>query len=228
MGADGIHSILARRTRGAWLREDRTQTFGYFLPGSFTDRLMIQFLRRGNGYIWAFPRPDHVSLGICCDLGTWSSEELRRELVRFAAEHYPGAPLKDAPRFSALVPTPREATMARVPAEGRTWALAGDALGTVDPITREAQAETLDGRFPSCRRLPAPKIVETRRALYPICHFLKRGDRSNPALPQTALPRATTSPPLSKLTDGVSIYCHRPCSRMSSPTATAARTYMAG
>jgi hypothetical protein len=38
-------------------------TAGYFIPGR-SSLMQIQFLKGITGYIWVFPRADHVSAGI--------------------------------------------------------------------------------------------------------------------------------------------------------------------
>ncbi len=137
IGADGARSIIGRSVGQVRAREDLTQTLGYYPRGEFPPRITVQFLGEGNGYLWAFPRPDHVSLGIGCDLGSWTSKDLWRRLDQFAMDVYGDIDLEKAKRFSALIPSFREDALARLVAEGQGWALCGDALGLVDPITRE-------------------------------------------------------------------------------------------
>jgi flavin-dependent dehydrogenase len=57
---------------------------------------------------------------------------------------YGNIDLKKAPRFSALIPSAHEETLKRIVAEGPGWALCGDALGLVDPITREGIISALE------------------------------------------------------------------------------------
>ena len=137
IGADGARSIVGRSVRQVRAREDLTQTLGYYLRGEFSPRITVQFLGEGNGYLWAFPRPDHVSLGIGCDLGSWTSKDLWKRLDQFTMEVYGDIDLEKVKRYSALIPSFRETTLERLVAEGPGWALCGDALGLVDPITRE-------------------------------------------------------------------------------------------
>jgi flavin-dependent dehydrogenase len=85
-----------------------------------------------------------LSLGIGCDLGCRSAKDLWKRLDKFAREVYGDIDLENAPRFSALIPSVREQTLEQVNAEGPGWALCGDALGLVDPITREGIIAALD------------------------------------------------------------------------------------
>lgn len=144
IGADGARSIVGRSVRQARSRHDLTQTLGYYHHSTLEPRLTVQFLSKGNGYLWAFPRLDHISLGIGCDLGSWSTKDLWERLERFATDVYGDVDLKKAPRFSALIPSACEETLERIVAEGPGWALCGDALGLVDPITREGIIAALD------------------------------------------------------------------------------------
>lgn len=156
VGADGVRSVVARGAGVTATRDDLTHTLGYFFPGRFGDELIVQFLPRGNGYLWAFPRPDHVSLGVACDLGSRRSRDLWADLHRFAREVYGRIDLGGAPRFSALIPSPRERKLARLQAEGPGWALCGDALAAVDPITREGITTAIETAVGLCDGLESP------------------------------------------------------------------------
>src|SRR5208337_843840 len=46
-------------------------TFGYYVPGR-DDLLRVQFFENFEGYAWAFPRTDHLSVGICGKIGEGS------------------------------------------------------------------------------------------------------------------------------------------------------------
>ncbi len=114
--------------------EDFEQTLGYYVPGQ-SDVLKIKFLPRFRGYLWSFPRPDHLSVGICGKLEENASATLRRRLEEFLDEE--GLSGRGACFFSHLLPSPRPETLLRRPLLGRNWALAGDAAALVDSITGE-------------------------------------------------------------------------------------------
>lgn len=114
--------------------EDFEQTVGYFVAAR-SDVIKIKFLPDFRGYLWSFPRPDHLSVGICGKLDENSSGKLRHYLENFVeAENLPrdGAQL-----YSHLLPSPRPETIRRRPVLGAKWALVGDAAATVDAITGE-------------------------------------------------------------------------------------------
>jgi len=60
---------------------DLMVTAGYFIPGRCS-LMQIRFLQGITGYIWVFPRADHVSAGIAGKMGETTAAELRRILER--------------------------------------------------------------------------------------------------------------------------------------------------
>jgi len=113
---------------------DLLVTAGYFIPGR-SSLLQIQFLKGITGYIWVFPRPDHVSAGIAGKMGETSTAELRRTLERWLEAN--GFSLEGARFFSHILPALRPRTLATLEVCGEGWAMIGDSAGLVDPITGE-------------------------------------------------------------------------------------------
>jgi flavin-dependent dehydrogenase len=109
---------------------------GYHLPLG-EDFIRIQFLKQFKGYIWTFPRSDHLSLGICSKLSDHSADELKSFLHLFARKIYGRTIPANTYFYSALIPTPELETLHRLKITGPSWALIGDAAGLVDPITGE-------------------------------------------------------------------------------------------
>ncbi len=64
--------------------DDLMVTAGYFIPGRCS-LMQIQFLKGISGYIWIFPRADHVSAGIVGKMGETSTAALRRMLEQWLA-----------------------------------------------------------------------------------------------------------------------------------------------
>jgi flavin-dependent dehydrogenase len=109
-------------------------TLGYYLPVP-CDVLRVQFYEKFEGYAWAFPRPDHVSVGICGKVGVEPMAALRDRLSAFM-QTFGYAP--DPRRiFSHLLPSLSIESWDGLRLAGQGWALAGDAAGLVDPITGE-------------------------------------------------------------------------------------------
>jgi flavin-dependent dehydrogenase len=109
-------------------------TFGYYLPGR-DDLLRVQFFERFEGYAWSFPRPDHLSVGICGKVGEDSMAGLRERLRGFMRRL--GYSLERAQVYSHLLPALSVDAWSGLRLEGPGWALVGDAGGLVDPVTGE-------------------------------------------------------------------------------------------
>jgi flavin-dependent dehydrogenase len=114
--------------------EDLMVTAGYFIPGR-TDLVQIQFLKAITGYIWVFPRPDHVSAGIAAKMRETATAELRSTLERWLDEN--GFSWEGAPFYSHILPSFRPQTLDALQVCGDGWAMIGDSAGLVDPITGE-------------------------------------------------------------------------------------------
>jgi flavin-dependent dehydrogenase len=118
---------------------DLMVTAGYFIPGhsppGHRSLMQIQFLQGIAGYIWVFPRADHVSAGIAGQMGETSTAELRRILEHWLEEN---SYHRDGARFySHILPSFRTQTFDTLEVRGEGWAMIGDSAGLVDPITGE-------------------------------------------------------------------------------------------
>jgi geranylgeranyl reductase family protein len=114
--------------------DDLLVTAGYFIPGC-SSLMQIQFLKGISGYIWVFPRPDHVSAGITGKLGETSTAALRQTLERWLQEN--SFSLEGARFYSHILPSLRSRTLENLEVCGEGWAMIGDSAGLVDPITGE-------------------------------------------------------------------------------------------
>jgi len=114
--------------------DDLMATAGYYIPER-RSLVQIQFLQGITGYIWVFPRPDHLSAGIVGKLGALSTAELRRRLEAWLEEN--GFRLEGARFFSHILPALRAQTLDELQVCGEGWAVIGDSAGLVDPITGE-------------------------------------------------------------------------------------------
>src|ERR1700722_14804526 len=84
--------VLAAGARNQLLPEttalgasDLEMTLGYFVPLE-EDVMKVKFLNKFEGYIWSFPRADHLSVGICAKMGQSTSQQLRQHLDEFIRE----------------------------------------------------------------------------------------------------------------------------------------------
>jgi geranylgeranyl reductase family protein len=134
--ANGAKSSLAESLAHNFGTPDYSSAMGYHLPIQ-ENFIRFKFLRQFKGYLWTFPRSDHVSLGICSKLTEHTAEELKSLLQDFARQIYGHGIAPGTHFYSALIPTPELETLQRLKIIGSYWALIGDAAGFVDSITGE-------------------------------------------------------------------------------------------
>jgi geranylgeranyl diphosphate/geranylgeranyl-bacteriochlorophyllide a reductase len=115
-------------------RNDLEMTLGYFVPAQ-AEWIRVKFLHHFEGYLWSFPRSDHLSVGICGSMSKHTSHELRRHLHAFMESE--NIPREGARFYSHVLPSPQLQTLSTRRVVGRNWALVGDAAAWVDPITGE-------------------------------------------------------------------------------------------
>jgi flavin-dependent dehydrogenase len=116
---------------------DLMVTAGYFIPRQ-SSLMQIQFLKEITGYIWVFPRADHVSAGIACKMGEIATSESRRMLEKWLEEN--GYDWESARFYSHILPSFRTQSFETLKVcgdGGAGWAMIGDSAGLVDPITGE-------------------------------------------------------------------------------------------
>jgi flavin-dependent dehydrogenase len=138
VGADGAKSTVRACLVGRFAKEDLALALGYRMPGqSHSSRIVVGFQEPGFvGYIWSFPRTDHVSIGILRWLPQANAVELKQRLSRFMAQMYTG----DIPGerfYAACIPSLDRLRLSQQRVCGSNWALLGDAAGFVDAITGE-------------------------------------------------------------------------------------------
>jgi flavin-dependent dehydrogenase len=165
VGADGASGVVRGRVLGKSVPLDQTIGLGFFLDGYSSDEIVLKFFPGLVGYLWIFPRTDHLAVGICGPAGK-DPGALRESLVRFLCDLYGAGVLRRLRNYGARIPSipPRVSLVSSC--QGSGWALLGDAAGFVDPITREgihyalASAEHLAGAL----RLGRPELYAARCA----------------------------------------------------------------
>jgi geranylgeranyl reductase family protein len=134
IGADGVNSLVRRTVGHPFSRTDLSIATGYFAHGRSSRDIVVAFEDHPPGYLWSFPRPDHLAVGICAQADQATSTALREHVDRWVAVHATGTTLE---RYSWPIPSLGERALANERAAGPGWMLVGDAAGLVDPITRE-------------------------------------------------------------------------------------------
>jgi flavin-dependent dehydrogenase len=131
--AAGARNQIAPESRPLQ-RDELEMTQGYFVPRT-ADAITVKFLPHFEGYIWSFPRCDHLSVGICGSMASHTSAELKTHLSTFVEKH--AISTEGAKFYSHVLPSPRERTLSDRAVLGKNWALVGDAAAWVDPLTGE-------------------------------------------------------------------------------------------
>src|SRR5882724_4363950 len=138
VGADGVNGIVRRACEPATLDREMTLALFAYLPEGGPDEMVLKFLDRGRGYMWVFPRLDHVSVGICALRGALTRARMEEDLESFIHGRF-GAHAPARVRGYFIPSTLRPPVDTR----GRSVALIGDAGGFVDPLTREGIAHAM-------------------------------------------------------------------------------------
>ncbi len=136
---DADYCIIATGARNAlrdvgtkWRAADTMTALGYYIPAE-QDHIDIQFFSGFEGYIWIFPRNNHLSAGIC-GKGE-SAQALRGRLEKYLAEK--GISLKGSTFFGHVLPSLEKPAWRSNRVAGEGWMAVGDAAGLVDPVTGE-------------------------------------------------------------------------------------------
>ena len=137
IGADGATSLVRRTVGSALQPEDLSVTLGYFIPEEVSAHMKIYFLPSFEGYIWSFPRPNHISYGLITRTAPGWTAEAKRLLSNFILADLGSDALKQGEFYSAPVPCLSPASWKDNQIAGKRWALIGDAAGLADPITGE-------------------------------------------------------------------------------------------
>ena len=135
IGADGPTSLVRRRVANPFARADLSIATGYFVRGVSSPDVTIAFDDPTAGYLWSFPRPDHLAVGVCAQADRSTASALLNVAREWIARAIPDAPPLD--RYAWPIPSLTEAALERERPAGPGWMLTGDAAGLVDPITRE-------------------------------------------------------------------------------------------
>jgi flavin-dependent dehydrogenase len=133
VGADGAGSVVRRAFVGALPPERITMAAGWRSPG--TSDMHIRFTADLEGYLWLFPRRDHVSVGICAPLRRVPTRTLLDRLESEVTRSFPA--LAQGEEYAHTIPSPSRDPQSILELAGPRWALIGDAGSLADPITGE-------------------------------------------------------------------------------------------
>ena len=138
LGADGANSLVRRRVTSAFGRHQISIGAGYFVHGIRSSEAAISFAADSPGYLWSFPRFDHLAVGICTQADAVEGvEQLRRDCQHWIAVAALANGSTRLAGYSWPIPSLDREDFDRLPLAGDRWMLLGDAAGLVDPLTRE-------------------------------------------------------------------------------------------
>jgi geranylgeranyl reductase family protein len=135
LGADGPNSFVRRQVLAPFGREDLSIATGFYVHGCTSATMAIRFEHNPAGYLWSFPRPDHLAIGVCAQADRSSPASLLPLVSRWIERHTPGGARLE--KYSWPIPSLTIGAIRREQPAGPRWMLLGDAGGMVDPITRE-------------------------------------------------------------------------------------------
>jgi flavin-dependent dehydrogenase len=134
VGADGAGSLVRRTFLGPTPTHRLMMATGWFARGDAP--ALVRFTADLKGYLWLFPRTDHVGVGICGPLAEMPTRRMLDRLEREVARSFP-ALSGDAGRYAHTIPSPSEDPRSILESAGDGWVLIGDAAALADPITGE-------------------------------------------------------------------------------------------
>lgn len=136
LGADGPSGIVRKHVFRPFERDQLSIAAGAFVDGVTTSEVVIRFVNDPRGYLWSFPRPDHLAVGTCAQASETSAATLHEITDRWLTTYKPAT---DRPRrrYAWPIPSLSARDLDRERPAGANWMLLGDAAGLVDPITRE-------------------------------------------------------------------------------------------
>ncbi len=150
VGADGASSVIRRRVGVKFEAKDFAYALGWNVKAAQPPtRVDVKYLDDASGYLWLFPRHDHISYGIASGYQEVTPAWLKEKLLAYIETEDPAAAQEirsskgkataNTSFYAAILPALDVSTWDSLQAcdAAKAWALIGDAAGFVDPLTGE-------------------------------------------------------------------------------------------
>jgi geranylgeranyl reductase family protein len=137
IGADGANSLVRRKLATPFDRAELSIATGYFVHGVTSQEILLELVDDPPGYIWSFPRPTHLAVGICAQADAGTGVAILRARAAAWIRHMNLAGQATLEPYSWPIPSLTPAGFENLSLCGPGWFLVGDAAGLVDPVTRE-------------------------------------------------------------------------------------------
>jgi geranylgeranyl reductase family protein len=136
IGADGANSLIRRRLVGQFRRDQLSIATGFLAHGVSSQEILVELIAEPPGYIWSFPRPTHLAIGVCAQADTANVSKLRQGVAEWISRRRLAEGARLEP-YSWPIPSLSARDFEAAKPAGNGWCLVGDAAGLVDPLTRE-------------------------------------------------------------------------------------------
>jgi len=135
VGADGAGSLVRRTLHRPTPAARLLMAGGWLADGDAP--MLVRFTPGLPGYLWVFPRPNHVEVGICAPLGVVPTAQLLARLDLEASRVFPALAPQNRSRQAHTIPFPDADPETILSIAGPRFALVGDAAALADPVTGE-------------------------------------------------------------------------------------------
>lgn len=140
IGADGPNSLVRRRLGASFNRSQLSIATGVYADGITSGDIVLEMIAEPAGYVWSFPRRDHLAIGICAQASETTATMLQSRMRRWLETSALSTELASSSalrKYSWPIPSLTADGFDYVQLGGDRWLTVGDAAGLVDPITRE-------------------------------------------------------------------------------------------
>src|SRR6185312_12531586 len=104
LGADGASGVVRKRVFRPFHRRQLSIAAGSFVDDVSVQEIVVRFVDRPRGYLWPFPRRDHLAVGACAQADETTTRELHA-IVDGWLDGYPPATGRRRRRYAWPIPS---------------------------------------------------------------------------------------------------------------------------